>query len=208
MFVSEISIAKAVPVQSDMPAVKAYKKIENVDHTKFPVVDKDGRLVGIVDKSDLADLSSSGSPFKEMRFSSILNQTKVRDVMNNNVFYCKETDTIWEAALNMKDHRVSILPVVDEDNILVSVLARKDLLMALLNYAGAKYEGLFISVEAPQPEDIFKVTEIISKTKSTLMFISQCKGKIVLKITGENTEATAKAIEDAGYKLIYRVAIN
>ncbi|MCD7855221.1 MAG: CBS domain-containing protein [Clostridiales bacterium] len=114
MYISEINSAKAICVQADMSAAKAFQLIRDVDHTKFPVVDKEGKLVGIVEKSELEDISSSSSPFKELRFSSILSGTKVRDLMNNNVYYAKETDTIWTAALNMKDHRVSILPVVDE----------------------------------------------------------------------------------------------
>ncbi|MCD8215783.1 MAG: CBS domain-containing protein [Clostridiales bacterium] len=121
MYVSELNSARAVSVSCDMSAAKAYQQIEDVDHSKFPVVDKEGKLVGIVDKDVLEDISSSSSPFKELKFSSFLSQTKVRDVMNGNVYSARETDTIWEASLTMKDHRVSILPVVDEENRVVSV---------------------------------------------------------------------------------------
>ena len=207
MLVSEINSAKAVSLQSDMPAVKAYRKIENIDHTKFPVVDSDNKLVGIVDKSDLEDLASSGSAFQELRFSSFLSRTKVRDVMNNNVYCCRETDTIWEAALNMKDHRVSILPVVNEDNILLSVLARKDLFKALLDYTGAKYTGMFLAVSSNDNADIFKVTEIISRSDATLRFIAKLGGRIALKISGTTLQNAVENLEAEGFKVLYTAKI-
>lgn len=208
MYISEINSAKAICVQADMSAAKAYQLIRDVDHSKFPVTDREGRLVGIVEKDGLADISSSSSPFKELRFSSILSQTKVRDLMTGNVYYAKETDTIWAAALNMKDHRVSILPVVDEENKVISVLARNDLFKALLNFAGAKYSGLFISVPTKDKNDIFKIADIMENAGVTLLFMSSRKDKVTLKITNKNSEAAVEALTENGFPPIYITTIN
>ncbi len=206
MYVSELKAAKAVCINSNMSAVKAYQMVQNSDYSKFPVTDKEGRLVGLITKDDLEDLSDSSSPFKELRMPSILSGTKVRDIMNNNVYYTKETDTIWKAALTMKDHRVSILPVVDDDNKVISVLARNDLFKALLNFTGAKNSGLHISVESRNKDDIFRVAEIVKDAGGVLNFISFYDGRIELKITGPKAASSAEEIDKAGFKIIYSVS--
>ncbi len=208
MYISEINSAKAICVQADMSAAKAYQLIRDVDHTKFPVVDKEGKLVGIVEKSELQDISPSSSPFKELRFSSILSGTKVRDLMNNNVYYAKETDTIWTAALNMKDHRVSILPVVDEENRVTSVLARNDLFKALLNLVGAKYSGLFVCVTTKDKSDIYKISEILEKSGVTLLFMSSRKNKVTMKITDKYSDKAVEALKNQGFEVVYTIHID
>ncbi|MCD7777063.1 MAG: CBS domain-containing protein [Clostridiales bacterium] len=208
MYVSELNLAKPVSVPCDISAAKAYQQIEDIDHTKFPVTDKDGKLVGIVDKAVLTDISSSSSPFKELKFSSFLSGTKVRDVMNGNVYSVKESSTVWEAALTMKDHRVSILPVVDEENRLTGVLSRNDLFNVLLNYTGAKYAGLFISVEAKERTDIFTVTNCIEETGAELRYISVYHEKICLKVLGPKAKDAETALREKGFKIIYTVSIN
>ncbi len=206
MYVSEIKAAKAVCLNAGLSAVKAYQMIQDSSYSKFPVVDKEGKLVGLITKDDLEDISRSSSPFKEVRMPSILSGTKVRDIMNNNVYYTRETDTIWNAAITMKDHRVSILPVVDEEDRVISVLARNDLFKMLLNYTGAKISGLHIYIETQNKDDIFNVAEIVKNSGAALNFISFYDGKLNLKVTGTKASAAAKSIEDAGFKIIYSVS--
>lgn len=207
MYVSEIKSAKAVSLQAGMSAVKAYQLIQNSDYSKFPVVDKDNKLVGIVTRDELEDVSASSSPFKEIRITSILTTAKVKDVMSSNVFYTRENETLWEAALNMKDHRVSMLPVVDDENRVVSVLARNDLFKALLNLTGAKNSGLHISLKTSEKTDIFAVTELIKNSGAGLSFISYYDGRINLKLTGSKAKEAAAELEK-NYEIIYITAIS
>ncbi len=207
MYIWELNTSRVIALRADLSAAKAYQLVENVDHTKFPVVDSSNKLVGIVEKSDLADISSTSSPFKELRFSSILSQTKVRDVMNGNVYYAKETDTIWQAALNMKDHRVSILPVVNEDNEVISVLARNDIFKALLNLTGAKLSGIHISVLTDDPNSLFNIAETVKANNCTLHFIAFTGKTADLKISGANAERVKDEIEKS-YKIKYTYTIN
>ncbi len=208
MYVSELNSAKAVSIFSDLSAAKAYQQTEKSGHSKFPVVDRENKLVGIVDRAVLADISSSSSPFKELKFSSILSQTKVRDVMNTNVYSVKETDTIWEAALTMKDHRVSILPVVDEENRVLSVLARNDIFKALLNFTGAKYTGIFVSVKSKEKTDIFAAARCIEELGADLRFISVYHDKICLKVSGAKAKDAEAALKEKGFEIIYTLKIN
>ena len=90
------------------------KKIAGV-----PVVDNQGHLLGVVSENDLLLLAASG------RMSRALQYTRDVDVVT------PET-TLKQALMKMIGLKRKWLPVIDEHRKLVGVLARSDLLKALL----------------------------------------------------------------------------
>jgi len=112
-----------------------------------PVVDDDGRLVGIVTEGDLviedADMRAPhyfqlfgnlvylGSQKKfEERLKKMVG-TAVRDVMATEVFTVTPDEGASRAANIMVDHRVNHVPVVDEEGKLVGIVARHDIIAML-----------------------------------------------------------------------------
>ncbi len=98
-----------------------------------PVVDG-GRVVGILSQRDLLQLTGQGldrSPAARAREARNLEQTFVRDVMNQKVTTVGPAATLAEAAQLMFEHRIGALPVVDEQNLLIGIVSESDLLRRL-----------------------------------------------------------------------------
>ncbi|MGE0239639.1 MAG: CBS domain-containing protein [Parvibaculaceae bacterium] len=83
------------------------------------LVSQDGRLLGMVTDRDIvvravAEQGGTGN-------------TSVRDVMSEGVCYCFETDELGQAAKVMARHQVRRLPVINDEQQLVGVIALADL---------------------------------------------------------------------------------
>ncbi len=83
--------------------------IEN-DHTK--------KLVGIVTDRDLA--------LKVVADGRDPKSTKVEEVMTRKVVTCRPEDDLQKALDAMSEHQLRRIPVVDDDNKLVGIIAQAD----------------------------------------------------------------------------------
>ena len=99
----------------------------------LPVVDGK-RLVGILSQRDLLQITSQGmDPNLATRARSVraLEETFVRDVMNNNLITIRPDASLAEAARVMTTQRVGALPVVNEAQELLGIISEHDLLRGL-----------------------------------------------------------------------------
>ena len=113
-----------------------------------PVVDGDGRVVGLLRDDDLivqdarlhapTVISVLGAylewPASQKHFEEDLRKAvgaKVGDVMTTEPATCAEDDTLERAATLMHEHKVGRLPVT-RDGVLVGIVARGDILRAVM----------------------------------------------------------------------------
>lgn len=109
-----------------------------------PVV-ADGRVVGIVSESDLwaemprAPAARAGAKGRGARPARgrTLRAGTVADVMTRDVICTSPATSVQEAALLMERKGVKRLPVVDDEGMLAGIVARADLLHALVLGEGA-----------------------------------------------------------------------
>lgn len=105
-----------------------------LDHriSGMPVVDDDGRLVGIVSEGDFLRRSELGalSP-AEARGYVKGHSWKVADLMTSNVIVADEETSIARIALLMQEHGIKRIPVMRGQH-LVGVVSRADLLRAVV----------------------------------------------------------------------------
>jgi H+/Cl- antiporter ClcA/CBS domain-containing protein len=92
---------------------------EGATHQGFPVLDAEGRLVGVVTRRDLIDLSHPGS-------------LTVRDIVRRPPVVVYDDSTLRDAADQMVIEHVGRLPVVKRDALreVVGIISRSDLLAA------------------------------------------------------------------------------
>ncbi len=122
-----------------MEQVKSIFETHRVHH--IPVVE-DGRVVGIISKSDYLYLLHSFSLFKS-RTSELFNQAVLRsllvsEVMTRQVVTVGVNDSLQVAADIFRENYFHALPVVDKDDRLQGIVTTYD----LINYAfPAVYAG-------------------------------------------------------------------
>lgn len=95
---------------------QAAELMAQLDAGSLPVGEKD-KLVGMITDRDIAirGVAKSKGP-----------ETRVRDVMTEDVKYCYEDQDLEEVTQNMGDIKVRRLPVVDRDKRLVGILSLGD----------------------------------------------------------------------------------
>lgn len=116
----------------------------------LPVVDTDNKVVGVISESDISEYSKklhvtpligfSGwvSPYTDVsqiasfnKGIELLSSAKVEEVMSKKVVAAKEMTTFHEIVALMKKSSVNRIPVVDNENRLVGIITRDDLLTYL-----------------------------------------------------------------------------
>jgi CBS-domain-containing membrane protein len=108
-----------------------------------PVLDSDGRLLGVVSEADLLVTAERGDPRESRRWwrprhvrrpgpEAKAGATTAADLMTTPVVTIGPDASVARAARTMREHRLSWLPVVDGDDHVVGVLGRSDLLALFL----------------------------------------------------------------------------
>jgi CBS domain-containing protein len=84
------------------------------DIRRLPVVDDNGKLVGIVTRGDIREASpSDATSLSIWELNYLLTKVKVKEIMTRNPITVYSTDTISKAARLMLENKVGGLPVVD-----------------------------------------------------------------------------------------------
>ncbi|WP_155056032.1 CBS domain-containing protein [Streptomyces blattellae] len=127
-----------------------FKKVARLlgDHriSGLPVVDDDEKVIGVISETDLlvrqADTPDPYEPKKRFRFDRLTRAGRKRAVkarartagqlMTEPAITVHADNTIVEAARTMAQHHIERLPVLDEEQRLVGIVTRRDLLQVFL----------------------------------------------------------------------------
>ncbi len=140
--VGDVMSRDVVAVRPETPVSEAVRMLLNRDYRALPVVDDQGRLVGIVTNRDLVErgglsarvelLAALGSPALERELaSSGAREKNVAEVMTREVVSARPSDRLDQAARLMVERRVKRLPVTDDQGRLVGILSRVDVLRTM-----------------------------------------------------------------------------
>ena len=120
-----------------------------------PIVDDDNKVIGIVSEGDIMRLLEVHSPRLNLILPSPLDLIElpirmkyemdeiaedmnraasvlIGEIMTKNVYTIKEDDDISDAAQFMDTHSVNRLPVVDDEDKLIGIITRGDLISAMV----------------------------------------------------------------------------
>ena len=117
MRVSEAMTRDVRVANPDQTIREAAEMMAELDAGALPVGEQD-RLVGMITDRDIAvrAVAHGKSP-----------DTRIRDVMTDDVKYCFDDDDVEDVARNMADIQVRRLPVVNRDKRLVGIVAIADI---------------------------------------------------------------------------------
>jgi acetoin utilization protein AcuB len=112
----------------------------------LPVVNKDGKLVGIVTDRDLKDASpSKATTLNVYELNFLISRLKTKDIMSQDLVFVRPDETIEFAAILMLDNRISSLPVINHDGALVGIITQTDIFRALVDITGVYTGGIQFS---------------------------------------------------------------
>jgi acetoin utilization protein AcuB len=149
MLVSRRMTKNPITVTPDISIAEAMEWMERERVRRFPVVNKKGKLVGIVAYDDLLHASpSSVTSLSVWEVSYLLSKVKIEEVMTRDVITVTEDTTLEGAARLMVDNKIGGLPVMRGETV-VGIITESDVFKVFLELLGAREKGTRLTVLAP-----------------------------------------------------------
>ncbi len=171
MFVSERMSTNLITVSPDVAIFDAKKIMvdENIRH--LPVVDGEGKLVGIVTDRDMRDAMPSTLLKKadyDITLGKIMNYP-VKDIMTAKPKTIYAYFTLQDTLLVMQQKKVGALPVVDEEGFLKGILSTRDLLRAFVEVMNIDEPGSLLCITVNEERgQMKKIVDIITEENISL----------------------------------------
>jgi acetoin utilization protein AcuB len=131
MLVVDLMTKDLITVTRETPVLDALKIMHQRNFRRLPVVDEDGRPVGVVSERSIEELKPSGIPIL-WQSGSWASKHTVGEVMSKRVVSVKPTDTVEFATHKAQTNKVGSLLVL-EDNKIVGIVTTNDIFYKIVN---------------------------------------------------------------------------
>lgn len=116
-----------VTVTPDTILPEAHRLMSDHNIRRLPVVE-DGRLVGIITRGDVRGAEpSEATSLSIWELNYLLARLAINEIMTSNPVTVSGDATISEAAQLMLEHKISGLPVVDENGRVAGIITESDI---------------------------------------------------------------------------------
>jgi acetoin utilization protein AcuB len=203
MFVRDRMTRTPITITGDITVMDALNLMKAKNVRRLPVVNKDGRIVGIVSEKDL--LYASPSPVTSLNVWEVremLHLLTVNKIMNTKVITINEDAPLEDAAVIMSANKISGLPVTRRES-LVGIITETDLFKAFLKLLGGKRDGVRITVVTSGAKGVMaKISNAIFSCGGNIvgLGLNELEGsgkeswEVTFKIQGANKEKLLESI--------------
>jgi acetoin utilization protein AcuB len=197
----------AVTITPDTPFQDAFKLMRDHRFRRLPVVDKKGKLAGIISERDL--LYASPSPATSLsvwELNYLLYQIRIRDIMTREVITTTPETPIEQASHLMVENKIGGLPVLDAEHHVVGVITETDIFKAFNEMFADGYSGLRLTLETPAKKSVladlcWAISEMQGSIVSVGSFnggVNDGRGLVVVKVRDVRKEQLLSAVENLG----------
>ena len=132
MLIKDRMTRSPITAPPEMPMQEALKLMRERGIRRLPVVDKKGKLVGIVSDRDLLHASpSDATSLSVWELNYLLSKVTLKELMTTPVITVTPETPVQEAARIMAEKKIGGLPVVQAGKV-VGVITETDLFQVLL----------------------------------------------------------------------------
>jgi acetoin utilization protein AcuB len=202
MLVGERMSRPVITIHPDLPIQEALNEMRREGIRRFPVVDKRGRLVGIVSERDLLHASpSDATSLSIFELNYLISRITVSEVMTEEVMTVTEDTPVEVAARMMADNKIGGLPVTKNGDV-VGMITETDLFKLFLEILGARYGGLRVTASVPNiPGELAQITSAVYEAGGNIISLSTALGEttetglVTFKIEGVESDELKSILE-------------
>lgn len=210
MYVGRVMHKELVTVPPDTSLVKAKDIIAEKRIAHLLVVDKEGKLIGIVSDRDLKrSWASPATTLSVHELNYLLKQLTVEMIMVKKTITIGPGTTIERAARIMQEYRISALPVIEKED-LVGIITTTDVMDVLLQAIGINGESKRFTVLV---EDrigvVFEVSKILKEHQINIRSLVTLPEQVhpgiyhlVMRVAAANGEKAISVLTEAGFKVL------
>ncbi len=164
MLVKEWMTTEPITVTPETSVMKASQVMKENNIRRLPVVDADGKPVGIISDRDLKEASPSKATTLDVHeLYYLLSELQVKDIMTKNLITVSPNTTVEKVAVIMLENKITGLPVVDEGRV-VGMLSQGDVFRVLTSITGIYRGGILFAFKLEdRPGSIKEVADVIRK---------------------------------------------
>ena len=211
MLVQELMTKNPLTTSPEMSVPDALALMRQKKVRRLPVLDKTGKLVGIVSDQDL--LYASPSPATSLsvfEINSLIAKITVAHVMTKKVVTITEDLPVEEAARIMADKKIGGLPVMKGPK-LAGIVTETDIFRALLQLLGGRRSGVRVTVQIPGAKGTFaKISGIVSAAGGDIvgLGVTEAQGvpgdfwHVTRRVQDHTKEAVSAAFSKAGVGVV------
>jgi Predicted transcriptional regulator, contains C-terminal CBS domains len=206
MYVKTRMTTNPYTIAFDAPITEVIELMREKNLKRVPVVHGD-RVVGMLTHGDLQKVSpTKATTLSIYELNYLLAKTKVSDAMTKNVITISPDALLEEAAVLMRDNKISTLAVVKESK-LVGIITESDIFDAFIDLLGFRDVGSRITIQAMDaPGALADIAEIFKDLDSNITHIAAYRGSngysdLVIRTNAINTDTLESRITERGYKI-------
>jgi acetoin utilization protein AcuB len=188
-------------IRADATISQTHRYMQEQGIRHLPVVDKSGRMIGLVTEDDLLKAEpSSATSLSVWEIHSLLDRITVGQAMVRDVITTTEDVPIEEAAHLLLEHKIGCLPVMRDEK-LVGIITESDLFRTFMELFSARQKGLRVTLEVPDREgELAKLAQAIADQGGyiaacgTFMAQEPTKWGVVFKVRNVDREVLIEAL--------------
>lgn len=209
MLVEERMTRPVITTHSDVPIMDAYELMQKENIRRLPVVDREGKLAGMVSEREILQASpSQATSLSIWELNYLMAKISVGEIMTKDVITVDADTPLEEAALLMADHKIGGLPVM-KDGKMVGIVTETDLFKVFLELMGARDPGVRLAVLVRNvPGELAQLTKAVLDLDGNIVAMGTTSGEdtstgeITLKVEGVSQEKLLEAVEPLVQKVI------
>ena len=198
-----------ITITAQVPIAEALDQMRRRKIHRFPVVDKKGKLIGIVTHKDLLTASPSAvTSLSVWEITYLLSQVKVSEAMTRDVITVEEDCPIEDAARLMRDNEIGGLPVM-RDGKVVGIITESDLFDVFLELLMAEEKGIRLTVLAPYFKgSLAQISAAITEKGGLILALNTFRGDdpsnwgCYLKVTDISQDELLEVVKPLVVKII------
>ncbi len=210
MYIGRIMHTDLVTVPPETTLVEARDLIEKNRIAHLLVVNKKGKLVGIVSDRDLKqNWASPATSLSAHELHYLLQKVQVGMIMVKTVVTVSPDTTIERAAYVMQTHNISALPVMADEQ-LVGIITNHDVMAVLLQAIGMSDDSTRLGVLVDDTIGrLADVTAILKQEQINIQSLFCWPARdypeishLVMRVAGADGDRAIKALETNGFRVL------
>jgi acetoin utilization protein AcuB len=206
MFVRDRMSSPAVTITPTATFPDALQLMRERRFRRLPVVDKKGRLVGIVSERDLMYASpSSATSLSIWEIHYLLARLHVNEIMTTEVITTTPDTPIEDAARLMVTHKIGGLPVINERREVVGVITETDIFQTFVEMFAGGHPGVRLTLQVPEKKGVLlELSRTIYDLGGTIMSVGSFNGRgpdergLVVKVRNVDGGELVRAFDTLG----------